>query len=371
MAKINIRSPYFITVDTNNITSAVLDLYIYTGTRVATMDAITYSLESDAYNAKVVFEISQFIGDYLDVNFDGSYDSQVLWVNYQITESINSVAQTPNAVVQSVAFDGYGFFEDGANPQLSDRLLQSNTTMYVYDANYFYIPIQQDNLTKVDLKYKGSIIDTQTFSATTDSSDVIRYVSYTNPSVCDGTVDYLFQDRNSFLFEDLNVFVFDNTEMIDEILITYSDAQTQSITINTVEEGKYTPYRLTFVNKFGALQSVWMFKRSDLRMQIESEKYRSFLYDGSNYDISQHQYRNLGVSAKQSISLSSGFYPEEHNQVFEQLLLSEKIWIDYEGNILPVNIKSKEMSYKTRLNDKLIDYKFEFDFAFDKINQVY
>ena len=43
--KINIRSPYFITVSTTDVTSAVLDLYIYTGTRVATMDSITYSLE--------------------------------------------------------------------------------------------------------------------------------------------------------------------------------------------------------------------------------------------------------------------------------------------------------------------------------------
>lgn len=371
MAKINIRSPYFITVSTTDVTSAVLDLYIYTGTRVATMDAITYSLESDAYNGKVIFEISQLIGDYLDVNFDGYFDSQVVWVNYQITESISDVVQTPNAVEQSVAFDGYGFFENGSNPQLSDRLLQSNTTMYVYDANYFYVPIQQDNLTKVELKYQGSVIDTQTFTPTTDSGDVIRYVSYTNPAICDGSVDYLFQDRNDFLFEDANVFEFSNTELIDEILITYSDAQTQSISINTIQENKYTPYRLTFINKFGVLQSLWMFKRSDLKMMVESEQYRSFLYDGTNYDKSQHQYRNLSVSAKQSIALSSGFYPEEHNLVFEELLLSEKVWIDYEGNILPVNLKSKELSYKTRLNDKLIDYKFEFDFAFDKINQVY
>jgi hypothetical protein len=363
MSKINIRSPYFITVDTNDTTSAVLDLYIYTGTRVATMDAITYSLESDAYNGKVVFEISQLIGDYLDVNFNGVNESQVLWVNYQITESINSVAQTPNAVVQSVAFDGYGFFDDGANPQLSDRVLQSNSKIITLNGESWYIPIQQDELTQIDLKNNGTIIETQTFTPTTESSDVIRYVGYS-------ANNYIFEDTNNYLFENFNNFIFSDGDA-DEVLITYSDASTESITIDSIDECKYTPYRLTFINKFGALQSVWMFKRSDLKMQIESEKYRSFLYDGSNYDISQHQYRNLGVSAKQSISLSSGFYPEEHNKVFEQLLLSEKIWLDYEGNILPVNIKSKEMSYKTRLNDKLIDYKFEFDFAFDKINQVY
>ena len=296
-----------------------------------------------------------------------------MWVNYQITKTIaGGVPSTPETPVTLPVFDGMGYFEDGANPQLSDRVLQSNKTIYSYNGNIFNLPIQQDELSDIDLMYQGSIVgDRATFTPTTNSGDVIRYVSYTNPAICDGSVDYLFQDRNDFLFEDANVFEFSNTELIDEILITYSDAQTQSISINTIQENKYTPYRLTFINKFGVLQSLWMFKRSDLKMMVESEQYRSFLYDGTNYDKSQHQYRNLSVSAKQSIALSSGFYPEEHNLVFEELLLSEKVWIDYEGNILPVNLKSKELSYKTRLNDKLIDYKFEFDFAFDKINQVY
>ena len=32
MAKINVRSPYFINVSATNLTSAKLELYIYTGT---------------------------------------------------------------------------------------------------------------------------------------------------------------------------------------------------------------------------------------------------------------------------------------------------------------------------------------------------
>ena len=86
MTKINTRSPYFINITTANITSAVLDLYIYTGTQVATMDSITYSVESDAYNGYVSFEVSQLISDYLDVTYNGVNASQVAWVNYQVTE---------------------------------------------------------------------------------------------------------------------------------------------------------------------------------------------------------------------------------------------------------------------------------------------
>ena len=154
MSKINTRSPYFINITTPNVTSAVLELYIYTGTQVATMDSVTYSLESDAYNGYVSFEISQLISDYLDVTYSGINTSQVAWVNYQVTEYINDIPVVKD-VVQSVAFDGYGYFEDEVNPQLSDKLLQSNDKIIILDNNSFYIPVQQDNLDYIDLMYQG------------------------------------------------------------------------------------------------------------------------------------------------------------------------------------------------------------------------
>jgi len=366
MSKINIRSPYFINISTANITSAVLDLYIYTGTQVATMDSITYSLEGSVYNGYVSFEISQLISDYLDVTYNGVNASQVAWVNYQVTETINNVATTPSPVVQTVAFDGYGYFEDEVNPQLSDKLLQSNDKVVILDNNSFYIPVQQDNLDYIDLMYQGSPIGTtEYFTSTTNSTDVIRYIGYT-------VTNYIFQDENNYLFENLNNFIFsDDADNADAIRITYDDASTKTIKIERRSECKHEPYRITFINKFGALQSVWMFKRSDVSMSVENENYRGFTGSSTGYDISEHQYRNYNVIGRESISLNSGFYTEDINEVFRQVLLSEKIWIYYNDKILPVNIKSKELSFKTQVNDKLIDYKIEFEFAFDKINNVF
>ena len=172
-------------------------------------------------------------------------------------------------------------------------------------------------------------------------------------------------------FEDANNYVFNEAANVDAMKITYTDASTETIKIKNISENKHTPYRLTFVNKYGALQSVWMFKRSDLSMSVENENYRGFLYNGSSYSVSEHQYRNYNIKARETISLNSGFYTEDYNEVFRQLLLSERVWIDYKDQILPVNIKSKELSFKTQVNDKLIDYKIDFEFAFDKINSVF
>ena len=198
--KINLRSPHFVTVSETNLTRCVLDLYIYTGSQATTMASINYTIDATAYNDQVSFEISQLIRDYLDITFNDTYDSQVVWVNYQTTRYVSDVIQTPDNISVTVAFDGYGYFDDGVNPTLSDRILQSNRTMYVYDGNYFYVPIQQNELSQVDLKSQGVIVDTETFTSTTNSSDVIRYIGYTNPALCGDSTNYLFEDDYDYLF---------------------------------------------------------------------------------------------------------------------------------------------------------------------------
>ena len=155
MAKINTRSPYFLTYVDADITSAVLDLYIYTGVSVDTMDEVMYSLETEAFNGSVSFEISQLISDHLEVAFNGSFGSNVVWLNYRVTKSILGEVGELQDVQTLPVFDGYGYFEDGAKPQLSNRVLQSNDTIYAYDNNIFHLPVQQDDLDYIDLMYQG------------------------------------------------------------------------------------------------------------------------------------------------------------------------------------------------------------------------
>ena len=60
------------------------------------------------------------------------------------------------------------------------------------------------------------------------------------------------------------------------------------------------------------------------------------------------------------MTLSSGFLSESYNEVFKQLMLSEKVWItnrtDTSEQVLPINIKTSDITYKTSLNDKLVEY---------------
>jgi hypothetical protein len=108
-------------------------------------------------------------------------------------------------------------------------------------------------------------------------------------------------------------------------------------------------------------------------MTKKDEMFKSNLIgtNGSrDYATNRHQYSTFHVNAKEKLSLNTGFYPESYNEVFRQMSLSDKIWIKYNEKTLPVRLTSSSLSFKTKLDDKLINYTIELEFAFDKINNV-
>ena len=127
---------------------------------------------------------------------------------------------------------------------------------------------------------------------------------------------------------------------------------------------------MTFVNKFGVLQDLWFFKRANKTLNVNSETYKSNIINNGTYSISEHQNKILNKQGSEKLSLNSGFVNEQYNEVFKQLMLSEKVWIDIENQTIPIEISSTSLSYKNRLNDKLINYTIELNFAFETINNI-
>ena len=150
----------------------------------------------------------------------------------------------------------------------------------------------------------------------------------------------------------------------------YYGANRFNIPVYNVCEPKYTPYKLTFINKYGVLEDLWFFKNSKLSLETKEESYRSNIVSSGSYSINDHQYKTLYKEGKESLTINSGFYPESHNEAFKQLLLSEQVWINYKGQTLPIKIKDSSISFKTQIQDKLINYTMNIEFAYDKINNV-
>ena len=99
---------------------------------------------------------------------------------------------------------------------------------------------------------------------------------------------------------------------------------------------------------------------NDLKKKLQEKK-------KNNKKVQKQRYN---TEAKTSLVLNTGYVNEDFNLAVEELLISEHIWIRFENQTLPVLCKSMDMTFKTSLNDKLINHEIRFEFAFDKINNV-
>jgi hypothetical protein len=163
---------------------------------------------------------------------------------------------------------------------------------------------------------------------------------------------------------------------IDNVSIVESfGIKTDTITVKTIEECKYEPKKFTFVNKFGALQDIYFFKKQVNKMDVTKESYNANTLNSSySYNRSVHTKRDFNIKAKESFTFSSGYLSEEYNEVFKQMMLSEKVWItnikEGEEQVLPINVKTSNITYKTSLNDRLVEYTIEFENSYNVLNDI-
>ena len=378
MSKINVRSPYFITDNSTGssnssaLVSANLSIKIYSGSSSTSMADAQYLISSTAIDGSVTFEVSELVRDYIENTFDGDYTGSVKWFNYTIFRVyVNDTPSTTSVQTLSV-FDGYGYFEDGSNPQNLQSALQSNTTIFTNDFANINIPIHVTEDTTVSYLKDGEIIFTKDLVYSTNSADQVQYVQ--NSSL-DADV---FKKRVDAI-TGTTVEAFNCVKNIASDVYQEFDADSiyinkggviEVIKIEEIEECKYNPYKVTFVNKFGTLQDLWFFKRSNLSLQTQQESYKANIVTNGTYSINSRQKTVFNKTGMERLQLNTGFYPESYNEIFRQLTLSEEVWIKYDGDTLPITVMSSSLNYKTSVNDKLINYTIDVEFANNKINNI-
>ena len=147
------------------------------------------------------------------------------------------------------------------------------------------------------------------------------------------------------------------------IEVTYNS---EVITLYIQDECRYTPIDVMFKNKEGVEQILTFFKAKKESISVTDETFES---DRGQPSEGNHQFVRYNVNSKSKFKVNSGFVDEDLNDTFKQLLLSERVWV-YDGIFTPVNVSSKQLEYKTRANDRLINYEVEFEYAFNDINNV-
>ena len=319
-----------------------LDLYIYDGLIGDIPLEPQYQIKKqriDTHN-NITLEIGELIRDYISVYFNDDYVSYTKWIRAVVTyfdSSDHPFTFDNPKVFEYIAFDGYGFFEDGTNPELQRHALISSNNIYIPENTAGKFPIFAEGVGKV----------------TIDSTDTeITDSGYTNQKI-----QYISIPANS---NEIKVYDTDDTTLL------------KTISITNVCEPKFTPYKITFVNKYGAFEDLYMFKKTTEQLNVNSDLYKrnTIANSTATYNTSEGQRTRYNVNGVTNIKLNTGFIIENINTTIEELFLSENVWIRYENKTLPILPKSQSLDFKTSLNDKLINYTIDFEFAFDKINNV-
>jgi len=405
MGLILTRSPHFITatgLDAGATLLLEIGYYDDSGAFIQLKNPYNFTI-----NTEYGLDVSPFISDF----FQNEY--KVLIAKTTINGNIGGVAQTP-ILNEYVATDGYGYYEDGYNYDattvIQDNKLYAgcNDNIQVYADGVasitLFLPSDVNGSVVVNYKKSGSIVDSDDLilGGVYDYLDAPAIGS--ESIITDGLGNQIDTSRvavESFMLTQtriLNISKNVSTLNIDSIEIisqfnNYSirveadggtvesltcvdniaddDATTHTLSVEYISECKYTPYKVGFINKIGVLEDLWFFKKSMESLSVKRSEFNQFTLDSyRNGILSNHSYKNFNVNGKENLTLNTGFVPDNFRENFRQLMLSESVYVYKDGLKLPVNVSDSTIEYKTHINDKLVNYTVEFDYAYDKINNL-
>ena len=319
----------------------------------------------------VSFDISELVNDFIEQKFinntpltgyNVSADTQSVWVTVTTSASesdgtlINGSSNTTNYLAQ----EGYNDFKDGVNYTTEPIAMISGNYIQYNKGDYIYLPLNAERVQSAVFKYNGASISTYSVSDNGNSNQKINYAYYLTTS-----------------------------QEIDEILINYDDELATTITVKEIEECKYPVHKIVFLNRWGAFQDLFFFKKSVESLESRSENFNRSIFEARqvyyteregeceenyNYNVystTAHAKKTFNANATESISLNTGFVSELMNPYFEELMVSEYIWLIDENDIVyPVNLKDSSFTYKTGLNDRLINYTMNFEKSFALVNNI-
>lgn len=361
------------------ISKATLKIYIWQGNRDAPPADPQYTLVKDKLSSEdiITFEVSELIKDYIDVSFNGNYNEivQSSWVKMTIDREFDNDPNYTDTLTKQdvIAFNGYGEFEDGINPRLSNDFLISNDVIFVKKGEQTFIPffksVETDNAFVVQYLQENTVIQSEFIggSVTKYTVDSIDFKTDTTSLKTDAkesrtldSTEFEVQSEVPSVADKVKAVLLDGTELTKEI--------------RQVEECKHTPYKISFINKFGVVQDLWFFKRRDDSFEAERDDYKRSILEIGTSAVSYNQYKHsrqaTDVRATEMLKMNTGFVTEDHNEVIKQLMVTEHCWVHQNGEITPVVPSTTSFQEKKEVNEKLINFTVEFKVANNYIQDI-
>jgi hypothetical protein len=133
---------------------------------------------------------------------------------------------------------------------------------------------------------------------------------------------------------------------------------------------KYPNVRIKWKNRYGQFDYFNFYMVSKTSFSTTNRSYQPQLgsWEGktlgyNNYDSGKLNYI---VDSQQSLTVNTNWVAEEYNELLKQMLVSEEIYWAYDetnNDLRPITISTESLTFKTGVNDKVIQYQFDFDWG--------
>ena len=382
------RSPIFYTGKNNTLTNDSLDamtlrLKIYSGTSAPATYNYVLS-KSYSINEVINFEVSDLIRSEFSHDFsiyDASFYEQsplneVLWVDPQGDWTYSDNGAVPeSAVISSLSSclttQGWADKLNPTNPAVTSPVLAVSRNRQVLSSNYESLAIY--NTAANDLGFititwnngdSDTFYDTDGIASTPpdptsgDTQDLVIYAGVGPANL----------NANSGLDAVILPINHSDGDYYDVILINTGGDEIASVRYTLVCEPKYTPYQVSFVNRYGVADFITFFKVSTEQGGFTNDSYKKSIYqDGfTTPSLQVGQYQDFNVNSRNSITMNTGWVDENYADVIEDILMSESVAILLNGSWVAANPQRGSVDYQKEVNQKMINYTLTFDVAFNE-----
>ena len=421
------RSPIYVTWSGTSVTSiqsVSLEIYIWTGARASRPASPHITINRTTgfgSNTTHTTDIASLIADQLNTTIAKLFNDSILseqngrvaWVQIDYDVDYNSGSNDTGSSDIFQVIEGYSYFDEGANFALTQTILSPESEQNTYEYNVEMMPIYVGEYGQgLDIVYAYE-------DRVLADGGTIEALSCCNIGLA--TIRILLDDGTKYDYAVPESVIYTGDEAEDRIKLMPSGVanlknwlvgQGSSLDVvnsdwykiqlldtfeNVIDERqfyptcevKYTPIQLAYISKYGTWNYATFFKRSVETIDVTNDMYRRITGNVQNgaytYGLHNPMYKKYNTNGKRRLTINSGFVAEEFKEVMEQILLSEYVLVVADStvvkdgstytytannNAVAANVSTNSLTKKTKVNDKLIEYTLDLEYAFDELNST-
>jgi hypothetical protein len=386
------RSPIFYTGKNNasggdTLTEMNIELSIYSGLKSAPPVVDNYSLnKSYSINEVINFEVSnlirsEFSHDFSISNavfFQQSPINESLWVNVTGSWTYSDGGDPEETSVHSTGYanaflstQGWADKFNPTNPAVTTPVLALPRNRQVLSSNFESLAIYNsaaNDLGHITITWNNGNSDTLYDTDGIDSTPPDPVSGDTQDLVIYAGIGPANLDANIGLDASIQPINHSEGDYYDVILKNTGDDVIASVRYTLVCEPKYTPYQVSFINRYGVADFITFFKVSTEQGGFTNDSYKKSIYqDGfTTPSLQVGQYQDFNVNSRNSITMNTGWVEQDYADVVEDILMSESVAILLNGTWVAANPQRGSVDYQKEVNQKMINYTLSFDIAFNE-----